>query len=73
MVGWYLYTNFRLCMSVIEIIQKISDGYRVKEISVEMNVEVKEIDFKLRNQKEITGCKTLAHLVANFIRRGLIK
>lgn len=60
-------------MSASEIVQKISDGYRVKEISVEMNVPVKDIDFKLRNLREMTGCKTMAHLVANFLRRGLIK
>lgn len=60
-------------MSIIDILQKISDGYRVKEIAIEMNADRKDIDFKLRNQKEITGCKTMAHLVANFLRRGLIK
>lgn len=59
-------------MSKSEIVQKISEGYTVKEIAAESGVNVNTLRRDILNLRDSCNCKSIAHLVANFFRRGLI-
>lgn len=59
-------------MSNSEIVQRLSEGYTVKEIAVELKQKYLVVRDRIAIMKEMCNCKTAAHLVANFMRRGLV-
>lgn len=56
----------------IQIVQFLSEGLVVKEISVETGTNVRTIESRIKKLREITGAKTSAHLVAKYCNLGLI-
>lgn len=60
-------------MSNAQIIQKISDGYTIREIAVEASVNRRTLEDRILRLREMCNCKTVSHLVANYMRRGLIR
>lgn len=60
-------------MTDCELVQMLSDGYRVIEISVEKSINKRTLEKRILVLRERCVCKTVTHLVANYLRRGLIK
>lgn len=60
-------------MSNSELVKMLSEGYTVKEIAVTAKEKTTTIAYQIYNLRESCNCKTVAHLVANFLRRGLIQ
>lgn len=56
-----------------ELVQKLSDGYRVPEIAKEISVNVRTLEKRILVLKRQCLCKTVAHLVANYLRRKIIE
>lgn len=59
-------------MSNAEIVQRLSDGYTVQEIAVEFSKKYHFVRDRIKFLKEMCNCKTAAHLVAAYFRKGLI-
>lgn len=55
------------------IVQQIADGYKVAEIAKKEGVKIHTVQKRIYRLKEICLCKTAAHLVANYLRKGLIE
>lgn len=56
-----------------EIVQLLADGYTVKEISVKLSVKKRSLEGKVLRAKEKALASSLSHLVAIYLRKGLIK
>ena len=56
-----------------EVVQYLADGRSVKEISEITGVKVRTIEGKIARMKYRTFSFTAAQLVANYLRKGLIK
>lgn len=56
----------------IQIVQFLADGLVVKEISEETDTNVRTIESRINKMRETTGAKTAAHLVAKYLKLGLI-
>lgn len=59
-------------MTNSEIVQMLSNGYKVAEISKEKNIPKPSLQKKIYILRERCLCKTVAQLVAVFLRKGLI-
>lgn len=60
-------------MSKAEIVQRLSEGYTVKEIAVNCGMNVSTLQKQIINLRDQRNCKNVAHLVAEYFRKGLIK
>ena len=60
-------------MNIIEIVQQKANGLCVKEIAVRNNTNVRTIEKMIERKKKEFYCLSDCHLVATFIRRGLIQ
>jgi len=60
-------------MNNSKIVQLLADGYTVKEISVELNINKRTLEKRILDMRDRFICKTVSQLVANFIRKGLIQ
>lgn len=56
-----------------EVVQHLADGKSVKEISALSGIKARTIEGKIVRMKYRTYSLTVAHLVANYLRKGLIK
>ena len=56
-----------------EIAQMLADGMTVSEISKELEINKRTMEQKVSNAKKRALAETLPHLVANYLRKGLIK
>ncbi len=59
-------------MSNSEIVQLLADGYKVGEIAKEKNIPLPTLQKKIYILRERCLCKSIAHLVANYLRKDLI-
>ena len=59
-------------MSNYEIVQMLADGYTVSEIAKEKNLPIPSLQKKIYILRERMLCKSVAHLVANYLRKELI-
>jgi DNA-binding CsgD family transcriptional regulator len=57
----------------IDVVQKLSRGITVPEISAITGINKRTLETITDKMKKRYKCKTLAHLVATFIRMGIIK
>ncbi len=57
----------------IQIVQFLSEGLVVKEISESIGTNARTIESRIKKLREITGAKNAAHLVAKYFNLGLIK
>ncbi len=60
-------------MTDTQIITMLSNGLTVKEISKEMGVTHRIINYRIGILKDRVRCVTLTQLVANYLRKGLIE
>ena len=60
-------------MSKAEIVQKLSEGYTVKEIAVEAGMNENTLKKHIIILRDSLDCKTVAHLVGKYFRKELIK
>lgn len=60
-------------MTNSEIVELLADGYRLSEISKKMDITDKCMEKKIIIIKERASVKTLPQLVANYLRKGIIK
>lgn len=56
----------------IKIVQLLSEGFVVKEISDVTGTNARTIESRIKKLRRITGAKTSAHLVAKYFILGLI-
>jgi DNA-binding CsgD family transcriptional regulator len=57
----------------IDIVRKLSKGITVPQISALTGKNRRSLESTTEKLKKLYNCKTLAHLVATFIREGIIK
>lgn len=57
----------------LQIIDMLSNGFSNSEIAEEMSLSVRTIEAYRYDLLEQTGYKNLTHLIASFLRKGLIK
>jgi DNA-binding CsgD family transcriptional regulator len=62
-----------LTKTEIDIVRKLSNGITVPEMAIEMDKNRRSLETTVDKIKKRYKCKTLAHLVATFIREGIIK
>ena len=60
-------------MSNTEIVQLLANGYKVAEIAKENNLPLPSLQKKIYILRERCLCTSIAHLVANYLRKGLIQ
>lgn len=56
----------------IQIVQLLSEGFLVKEISVSIGTNRRTVESRIKKMRKITDAKTSAHLVAKYFKLGLI-
>jgi DNA-binding CsgD family transcriptional regulator len=59
--------------SEIDIVRKLSKGITVPEMATAMDKNRRTLETTVDKLKKRYKCKTLAHLVATFIRQEIIK
>lgn len=57
----------------IKYVEMLSLGKNVGDISREVGVNKRTLEFHLNKMRYQLGCNNLTHLVAKFIREGIIK
>lgn len=60
-------------MSNSEIVQLLANGYKVSEIAKENNIPLPTLQKKIYILRERCSCKSIAHLVANYLRKKIIE
>ncbi len=60
-------------MSNSEIVQLLANGYTVAEIAKENSIPLPSLQKKILILRERCLCKSIAHLVANYLRKNLIE
>jgi DNA-binding CsgD family transcriptional regulator len=60
-------------MGVIELVQLVSDGYSIREISESSGVNVRTLEATMQRARDKSFATSAAHLVAIYLRKGLIK
>lgn len=60
-------------MTNSQLVQYLADGYTVSEIADEEKVSRRTLEKRILNLRNECLCKTVAQLVANYLRRKLIK
>lgn len=60
-------------MTNAQIVQRLADGYVVREISAESGINRRTLEERIMNLRNQCLCKTVAQLVANYLRRKLIE
>jgi DNA-binding CsgD family transcriptional regulator len=63
----------RDCMTTIEIVQLLSFGYSVKEIGEMNGINRRTLEARIDRERGKVFANTVAHLVAIYLRKGLIK
>jgi DNA-binding CsgD family transcriptional regulator len=56
-----------------DIVKKLSDGYTAKDIADEFSINVRTLEAKLIRLRDKSGSKNTTHMVANYLRKKLIK
>jgi DNA-binding CsgD family transcriptional regulator len=56
-----------------EIVKMFSDGFSTQEIAIEKNVSGRTLEKHIADIKAELGAKSIAHLVATFIRNKVIE
>lgn len=59
-------------MNNSEIVQLLANGYKVSEIAKEKNIPLPTLQKKIYILRERLLCKSIAHLVANYLRKKII-
>lgn len=59
-------------MSNTEIVQMLANGYKVAEIAKEKNIPLPTLQKKIYILRKRCLCKSVAHLVANYLRKQII-
>jgi DNA-binding CsgD family transcriptional regulator len=59
-------------MGNLELVQKIADGYTVKEIAIQTGFSEGTLRKKIYTLRRRTFSKSVAHLVANYLRKKII-
>lgn len=60
-------------MTDAEIITLLSTGYTVSEVSTELNVTIRTVEYRIEILRERSKAHTVAHLVAIYLRKKLIE
>lgn len=60
-------------MTNCELIQMLSDGYTIVEISKKKNLNRRTLEKRVIVLRERCLCKTVGQLIANYIRKNLIE
>ena len=60
-------------MSNAELVRYLADGLTLQQISIKKEINIRAIHVKIIAIKEITGCDTLAAIVANYLRKKIIE
>lgn len=60
-------------MTNAELVQFLADGYTVEEISKLEKLPPTTINKKIFTLRQMIGCKNVVHLVAEYLRKNLIK
>jgi len=68
----YLLSNIAV-MEDTTIVKLISHGYTIQEIADKENINRRTLEARLIRIRDKSGSVNLAHLVANYFRKGLIK
>lgn len=61
-----------MCIPNSKIVEYLSNGYTIPEISLETKLKIKTIERRIYVLKKISNTTTAAHLVANYIRKNII-
>ena len=57
----------------LQIIEHLSNGLNSAEIGKELGISLKTVEVHRHNILKKTGHKNVVHLIASFLRKGLIK
>ena len=60
-------------MTDIQIVKMLSNGYTVKEIAEKEETNIRSMEARLIRIKDKSNAENIPHLVANYLRKGLIK
>lgn len=61
-----------MCLTNSKIVEYLSNGYTIPEISIEVNINIKTLEKRIYVLKKVSNSDTAAHLVANYIRKKII-
>lgn len=64
---------FTIYMTDAILIKFLSDGYSIREISKECNIEKRVLEYRIVVLRDRQLCKTVTQLVANYLRKRLIE
>ena len=59
-------------MNNCELVKKLSIGYTVSKIAKDSGYTIPSLQKRIYILRERTECKTVAHLVSYYLRKGLI-
>lgn len=65
--------SFTTMITNSELVQKLANGYRVREIAKEIDINTRTLEKRILVLKKQYLCKTVSHLVANYLRRKIIE
>jgi DNA-binding CsgD family transcriptional regulator len=60
-------------MTDAQIVKMLSNGHTVKEIADKAEMNIRSMEAKLIRIRDRSNSLNAAHLVANYLRKGLIK
>lgn len=60
-------------MTDTQIVKMLSNGHTVKEIADKAEMNIRSMEAKLIRIRDRSNSLNAAHLVANYLRKGLIK
>lgn len=60
-------------MNNSEIVQYLANGYKVREIAEIANINRRTLEDRILDLRERHLCKTVTHLVANYLRKKMIE
>lgn len=69
---YFYYQTCFMILTNLRLIQYLSDGFTVSEISEETGVNRRTIEKRILILKRATMSKNSIHLVANYLRKQLI-
>lgn len=60
-------------MTNADIVREIADGFTIPEIASKNNIKLRSLEERIKQIRKICGAKTLAQLVANYLRKKIIE
>lgn len=62
-----------LTTEMVNLVSDLSRGKTVKEVAAKTKQNRRTLEARINSMKDKYRCTTIAHLVANFLRLGIIK